>query len=73
MPTLLVWGKDDRITPPEIAERFRALLPEAELAFLANCGHAPMLEQPAVFNATVEDWLHETRATRRAVVAGAGR
>jgi pimeloyl-ACP methyl ester carboxylesterase len=73
VPTLLVWGKDDRITPPEIAERFRALLPEAELAFLANCGHAPMLEQPAVFNATVEDWLRETCAIRRAAVAGAGR
>jgi pimeloyl-ACP methyl ester carboxylesterase len=70
VPTLLVWGKDDRITPPEVAERFRALLPAAELVFIANCGHAPMLEQPATFNALVEDWLHETRAQRRAVVVG---
>lgn len=71
VPTLLVWGKDDRITPPEVAERFRVLLPDAELAFVANCGRAPMLEQPAIFNALVGDWLQETRARRRTVVAGA--
>ena len=53
----MVWGKDDRITPPEVAERFAALIPNAELVFIANCGHAPMLEQPSVFNAVVEDWL----------------
>jgi len=73
IPTLLVWGKDDRITPPEVAERFRALVPGAELAFVANCGHAPMLEQPAIFNAIVGDWLRDTRAERRASVAGAAR
>jgi pimeloyl-ACP methyl ester carboxylesterase len=72
VPALLVWGKDDRVTPPEVAERFRALLPDAELAFVANCGHAPMLEQPAAFNALVEDWLAETRA-RRVVAAGVAR
>jgi len=64
-PTLLVWGKDDRITPPDVAERFAALIPNAELVFIANCGHAPMLEQPSVFNAIVGDWLGDTRASRR--------
>jgi pimeloyl-ACP methyl ester carboxylesterase len=68
---LLAWGKDDRITPPEVAERFRALLPAAELTFIANCGHAPMLEQPAIFNALVEDWLLETRADRWLAALGA--
>ncbi len=73
VPTLLVWGKDDRITPPEIAERFRALLPDAHLELIANCGHAPMLEQPLIFNALVEDWLDETHARRRAAVRRASR
>jgi pimeloyl-ACP methyl ester carboxylesterase len=73
VPTLLVWGKDDRITPPEVAERFRALLPDAELVYVANCGHAPMLEQPRIFNGLVEDWLRETRAARRATSTGVGR
>jgi 2-hydroxy-6-oxonona-2,4-dienedioate hydrolase len=69
VPTLVLWGKDDRITPPEVAERFAALIPNAELVFIANCGHAPMLEQPSVFNAVVEDWLQDTRASRRQTVA----
>jgi len=64
VPTLLVWGKDDRITPVEVAERFRALIPSAELITIANCGHAPMLEQPLMFNAIVEDWLIDSRARR---------
>jgi pimeloyl-ACP methyl ester carboxylesterase len=68
VPTLVLWGKDDRITPPEVAERFAALVPDAELVFIANCGHAPMLEQPGVFNAVVEDWLQDTRASRRQAV-----
>jgi pimeloyl-ACP methyl ester carboxylesterase len=73
VPTLLAWGKDDCITPPEVAERFRALLPHAQLEFIANCGHAPMLEQPLIFNALVEDWLDDTRARRHATFAGAAR
>jgi pimeloyl-ACP methyl ester carboxylesterase len=47
-----------------VAERFRALIPDAELITIANCGHAPMLEQPLMFNAIVEDWLIDTRARR---------
>jgi pimeloyl-ACP methyl ester carboxylesterase len=62
--TLLVWGRDDRITPPEVAERFRALIPGAELWLLARCGHAPMLERPEAFNAIVAGWLEATRAQR---------
>src|SRR5262245_7588598 len=65
VPTLVLWGKDDRITPPEVGERFAALIPNAELVFIANCGHAPMLEQPTVFNAVLGDWLQDTRASRR--------
>ena len=52
-PALLVWGRDDRITPPEVAERFQALLPDSHLTFLPRCGHAPMLEQPDAFNEAV--------------------
>lgn len=68
MPTLLVWGLDDRITPPEVAERFRALIPDSHLWQLARCGHAPMLEWPEPFAGAVTDWLEGTRA-RRAVTA----
>lgn len=70
VPTLLVWGRDDRITPPEVAERFHALLPDSRLAFVASCGHAPMLEQAEAFSATVAEWLAETQDRRGAVVVG---
>lgn len=70
-PALLVWGKDDRITPPEVAQRFRGLLPDSRLIFLPSCGHAPMLEQPDAFNEAVAEWLMDTRDRRGAAVAGA--
>ena len=64
IPTLLVWGKDDRITPPEVAERFHALIPDSELVYITNCGHAPMLERPEAFAEIVEEWLRETARAR---------
>ena len=64
VPTLLVWGKDDRITPPDVAERFHARIRGSQLVYLPNCGHAPMLERPDAFNAAVGEWLVETRARR---------
>ncbi len=63
-PALLVWGRDDRITPLPVAYRFAQLLPDAELRILPACGHAPMLEQPEAFNAAVADWLDGTRPRR---------
>jgi pimeloyl-ACP methyl ester carboxylesterase len=71
-PTLLVWGRDDRITPPPVAQRFRALIPDSELVFLSRCGHAPMLEQPAAFGGAVQTWLEATRPRRARTMAGAG-
>jgi len=71
VPTLLVWGKDDRITPPDIAERFHALIPDSELVFITNCGHAPMLERPEAFTEIVEQWLRETARVRAALARGA--
>jgi 2-hydroxy-6-oxonona-2,4-dienedioate hydrolase len=59
--TIIVWGEDDRITPPPMAERFHALITSSELVFLPRCGHAPMLEQPDAFNAVIERWLGEGR------------
>ena len=64
VPTLLVWGKDDRITPTDVAERFHARIRGSQLVYLPNCGHAPMLERPEAFNAAVGEWLVETRARR---------
>jgi 2-hydroxy-6-oxonona-2,4-dienedioate hydrolase len=59
VPTLLVWGAEDRITPPAVAGRFASLIPGSRLVFLRRCGHAPMLEQPVAFGAVVRAWLED--------------
>jgi len=57
VPTLLVWGNQDTITPPFVGEEFHKLIPHSELVFLDKCGHAPMMEVPEQFNAVFEMFL----------------
>jgi pimeloyl-ACP methyl ester carboxylesterase len=49
LPTLLVWGKQDQITPPHVAEQFATLIPDTTLRWIDQCGHAPMMEYPDRF------------------------
>ncbi len=57
MPTLLLWGEDDRIAPLAIAEAFRRGLPDARLASIPRCGHLPCIEQPEAFAENVLRFL----------------
>jgi len=57
-PTLLIWGEDDKITPPRVAREFETLLPHAQLVMLPQCGHAPMMEKPEEFNAILRPFLN---------------
>lgn len=57
MPVCLIWGRQDGITPPEVAEEFHQLIPGSELYWVDQCGHAAMMEQPAVFNRILDEWL----------------
>ena len=50
IPTLLIWGKNDTVTPPFVAEEFHKLIPNSQLHFIDKCGHAPMMEVPGEFN-----------------------
>jgi 2-hydroxy-6-oxonona-2,4-dienedioate hydrolase len=72
MPTLIVWGKEDRITPVDVGARFHALIPHSQFWTLTNCGHAPMLEQPHAFGAIVREWLHETWPRRAQLASAVG-
>lgn len=56
-PTLLIWGKNDTVTPPFVAEEFKKLIPNSELHFIDKCGHAPMMEVPAAFNEILAQYL----------------
>ena len=53
----LIWGKQDNITPPHVAEEFHELLPDSKLYWIDKCGHAPMMEQPLEFNKILNDYL----------------
>ena len=53
VPTLVLWGDDDRRSPMNIAEQLRDAIPNAELAVIANAGHLSNMEQPEEFNAQV--------------------
>ena len=60
-PTAIIWGKQDNVTPPNVAEEFNSLLPDSNLYWIDKCGHAPMMEHPEKFNSTVHDWLIEKK------------
>jgi pimeloyl-ACP methyl ester carboxylesterase len=57
VPTMLVWGLNDTITPPMVGHEFNRLIPNSELKFIDKCCHAPMMEHPQKFNEMVEDFL----------------
>lgn len=57
IPTLLIWGKNDTVTPPFVAEEFHKLIPNSQLHFIDKCGHAPMMEVPAEFNDLLDTFL----------------
>lgn len=57
LPTLVLWGQDDRITPPSVAREFYEHLPHARLVFLERCGHSPPLERPQAFSRALRAFL----------------
>ncbi|MGY2133798.1 alpha/beta fold hydrolase [Hymenobacter sp. HD11105] len=61
VPTLLIWGLNDTITPPIVAHEFHRLIAGSELHFLDHCCHAPMMERPEAFNARLRKFLLHTK------------
>ncbi|HEV8308433.1 MAG TPA: alpha/beta hydrolase [Methylomirabilota bacterium] len=56
-PTLLVWGKEDRLVPPIYGEEFARRLPGARVEIVDQAGHAPHLEHPEAVARLVRDFL----------------
>ena len=57
VPTLLVWGLNDTITPPMVGHDFNRLIPHSKLRFIDKCCHAPMMEHPEKFNELTEEFI----------------
>jgi 2-hydroxy-6-oxonona-2,4-dienedioate hydrolase len=61
-PTLIIWGREDGLTPlAEFGERFKREIPSAEFVVLEQCGHVPMVEKAAEFNAALLKFLAAAR------------
>lgn len=64
-PALLVWGKQDVVTPPKVALEFESLLPNARLKWIDQCGHAPMMERPDEFSGLMKAFLNEIEQKKK--------
>jgi pimeloyl-ACP methyl ester carboxylesterase len=56
VPTLVVWGRDDRITPVECGTTYAESIPGARLHVIERCGHFAHLEQPAELARVVREF-----------------
>ena len=63
VPALLVWCREDRITPLSWGVDYAAALPRGKLVTLEACGHLPNLEQPAAFSRAVSDFMRARKAS----------
>jgi pimeloyl-ACP methyl ester carboxylesterase len=64
-PTLLIWGKQDQVTPPFVADKFHELIEDSRLAWIDKCGHAPMMEHSDDFNKHLEEFLVDVKEKSR--------
>jgi pimeloyl-ACP methyl ester carboxylesterase len=56
-PVCIIWGKQDGVTPPEVAEEMYRSFPNSDLYWIDLCGHAAMMEKPDEFNEILYRWL----------------
>lgn len=57
VPTLVLVGDADQLTPPEVAREMAAAIPGARLVEVAKAGHLALIEQPEIVTAALLDWL----------------
>jgi pimeloyl-ACP methyl ester carboxylesterase len=61
VPTLLVWGANDRMFPPDYAHAYQRLIPGSKVVIIPDCGHVPQIEQRQGFVAALEGFLEGQR------------
>jgi 2-hydroxy-6-oxonona-2,4-dienedioate hydrolase len=60
-PTLILWGRDDKIIPLNFGERFHQEIANSRLRIIDNCGHMPQVECPNEFAAAVLQFLSDAK------------
>jgi pimeloyl-ACP methyl ester carboxylesterase len=61
VPTLLVWGADDRLFPKEYAAAWQRLIPDSKAVIIPECGHLPQIEQRPAFVAALEGFFDKMK------------
>jgi pimeloyl-ACP methyl ester carboxylesterase len=61
VPTLLIWGANDRLYPQDYAFAYQRLIPGSKVAIIPDCGHLPQDEQRQAFVAALEGFLEGMR------------
>ena len=62
VPTMLIWGANDRLFPKDYALAYQRLIPNSKVAIIPDCGHLPQVEKPQEFAAALEGFLEGRRA-----------
>ncbi|CUA85938.1 Pimeloyl-ACP methyl ester carboxylesterase [Chelatococcus sambhunathii] len=57
VPTLVLVGEEDEITPPSVAEEMATAIPASSLVVVPGCGHLSTMERPDAVNAALAAWL----------------
>lgn len=57
LPTLVICGAEDKVTPPALSEELASMIPGAKLELIPGAGHISNLERPAEFNRIVEEFI----------------
>jgi pimeloyl-ACP methyl ester carboxylesterase len=58
VPTLIICGAEDKMTPPANSESLRDMIPGAKLALIPEAGHLVMMEEPEAFNAALKTFVN---------------
>jgi pimeloyl-ACP methyl ester carboxylesterase len=64
LPTLIVWGAEDRVFSPDNASRLQGDIAGAKVEVISNSGHLPQLEQTEAFLAAVQPFLKQIRSSQ---------
>jgi pimeloyl-ACP methyl ester carboxylesterase len=62
VPSLILWGENDRLVPPAYGPAFAELVPGARLETIKDCGHLPNIEKPEEFVAKIDAFIDGTRS-----------
>lgn len=71
-PTLIIWGREDIVTPPDAAEELNRAIRDSRVVWIDRCGHAPMVEKPAEFARALREFADDLDRREGRALAGAG-